>query len=98
VAINLDLYRIPKLRAIWCCPKILHNNQSITKNGAVRALPHLMNPLQLYSISACNDLKLLEVVSKPQIRFKGKAQADRGSPAAGGMSHLKEACNTVIGP
>ena len=62
-------------------------------------MPHLMSPLQLYSISACSDLKLLEVVSKPHIRFKRKAQADlrKRSPAAGGMSHLKEACNTVVG-
>jgi len=36
---------------------------------------------------------ILEVVSKPQIRFKGKAQADRESAAYMGVcEHLSEAC------
>jgi hypothetical protein len=48
----------------------------------------------------------LEVVSKPQIRFKGKAirfkgkaQADRESAAYMGVcEHLSEACNAAVGP
>jgi hypothetical protein len=41
----------------------------------------------------------LEVVSKPRIRFKGKAQADRESAAYMRVcEHLSEACNTAIGP
>jgi len=41
----------------------------------------------------------LEVVSKPQIRFKGKAQADRESAAYMGVcEHLLEVCNAAIGP
>jgi len=41
----------------------------------------------------------LEVVSKPQIRFKGKAQADRESAAYMRVcEHLSEACNAAIGP
>jgi hypothetical protein len=39
-------------------------------------------------------LKQLEVVSKPQIRFKGKAQADRENAAYMGVcEHLSEACD-----
>jgi hypothetical protein len=38
------------------------------------------------------------VVSKPQIRFKGKAQADRESAAYIVCEHLPEACNAAIGP
>jgi hypothetical protein len=39
------------------------------------------------------------VVSKPQIRFKGKAQADRESAAYMGVcEHLSETCNAAIGP
>jgi hypothetical protein len=43
----------------------------------------------------------LEVVSKPQIRFKGKAQADRESRCSQHTwvcEHLLEACNAAIGP
>jgi hypothetical protein len=41
----------------------------------------------------------LEVVSKPQIRFKGKAQADRESAAYIWVcEHLSEVCNAAIGP
>jgi hypothetical protein len=41
----------------------------------------------------------LDVVSKPQIRFKGKAQADRESAAYMVVcEHLLEACNAAIGP
>jgi hypothetical protein len=41
----------------------------------------------------------LEVAAIPQIRFKGKAQADRESAAYQGVcEHLSEACNTAIGP
>jgi len=46
------------------------------------------------------NLKDLEVVLKPQIRFKGKAQANRESavpPTAGWAVHLSEACNAAIG-
>jgi len=40
-----------------------------------------------------------EVVSKPQIRFKGKAQADRESAAyVEYVSIYREACNTAIEP
>jgi len=43
--------------------------------------------------------KYLEVVSKSQIRFKGKARADRESAAYYWVcEHLSEACNTAIGP
>jgi hypothetical protein len=48
----------------------------------------------------CNP-KLLEVVSKPQIRFKGKAQADRESRCSQHTwvcEHLPEVCNAAIGP
>jgi hypothetical protein len=43
----------------------------------------------------------LEVVSKPQIRFKGKAQADRESRCSQHTwvcEHLSEACNAAMGP
>jgi hypothetical protein len=43
--------------------------------------------------------KGIEVVSKPQIRFKGKAQADRESAAYIWVcEHLSEVCNAAIGP
>jgi hypothetical protein len=46
-----------------------------------------------------DQIKRSEVVSKPQISFKGKAQADRESAAYMGVcEHLSETCNTAIGP
>jgi hypothetical protein len=41
--------------------------------------------LFIYSKNDEIEIKKLEVVSKPQIRFKGKAQADRESAAYMGM-------------
>jgi len=48
---------------------------------------------------ALNSLISIEIFSKPQIRFKGKAQADRESAAYIEVcEHLSEACNAAIGP
>jgi len=42
---------------------------------------------------------IIEVVSKSQIRLKGKARADRESAAYMGVcEHLSEDCNAAIGP
>jgi hypothetical protein len=41
---------------------------------------------------------LLEVVSKPQIRFEGKAQADEIAQHTEVCAHIEEACNAAIGP
>jgi hypothetical protein len=40
---------------------------------------------QIIQIFSFSQMTFLEVVSKPQIRFKGKAQADRKSAAYMGM-------------
>jgi hypothetical protein len=54
---------------------------------------HLKPPLRV------DDECFLEVASKPQIRFKGKAQADRESAAYIWVcEHLPEVCNAAIGP
>ena len=54
-----------------------------------------MNPVSTFLAVPAH----LEVVSKFQIRFKGKAQADRESAAYMRVcEHLSEACNTAIGP
>jgi len=33
-----------------------------------------------------------------QVQGQGAGRSKKRSPAVGGMSHLKEACNTAIGP
>jgi len=50
--------------------------QSLRSQNVILKRGHIQNIFPLFS---------LEVVSKPQIRFKGKAQADRESAAYMGM-------------
>jgi hypothetical protein len=50
------------------------------------------------SLTIRTFFRFLEAVSKPQIRFKGKAQTDEKAEHINICEHFEEGCNAAIGP